>query len=159
MVPGQKDRRHLFPSPLLRPAVLGIFQQIVVKGIKLSRFLVVQHTFQKPGHCIHNHQSRQLSAGQHIIADGHFIGYDLLQHPLVDSFIMSAQKDQFFLLRQFFCHFLVENLSLRTHIQDSMLPRKPGSNRLIRQTDRLRLHDHAGASPIRIIIHPIVFVH
>ena len=142
---------------------MRIFQKIVLHGLKLGRFLIAEHSRHKPGNGIDHDHRGKFPAGQYIISDGHVVRHDFLQYPLIDSLVMAAQKDQLLLLGKFFYHSLVKYLSLRSQVNTARLfSGCPGKGSLCHRSvgpvDRLRLDDHTGASAIRVIIHPVVFV-
>ena len=80
------------------------------------------------------------------------IGDGLLQDALVDPLVMAAQKDQIFLPGKLAGHLLVKDLPLRVQVDDARgRPfRLYGADRAVYG---LRLHHHAGASPVGIVIH------
>ena len=142
---------------------MWIFQQIVLHGLKLRGFLIVQHTGYKTGNSVNHNSGRQFSPGQHIIPDGHIICHHFLQYPLINPLVMTAEENQLFLHSQFLYHGLAEYLSLRRQVNTSGLFSLPGclgffSHRFISSENRFGLHNHTGASAIGIIIDPHVFV-
>ena len=160
MVAGKQGIRNLFALPDLRAGVLGIFQQIIVKTFRYAGVLIFQNAGNHPGNRVDHHHCRKLSSGQHIISDGNRIGHDLLDHALVDSFIMPTQKNQLFLLRKLLCHLLGKGFALGTHKQHphrlfALCRLCDGFPGII---NRLRLHQHARAAAVRVIVHLIVLI-
>ena len=161
MMAGQQDLGHFFAPPFLGPCILRILQQAVVKALGRCRFIIIEHPRDQPGDGIHHHQRRQFPAGQYIIPDGDIICYDFFEHTLIDSFVMPAKKDQFFLFGQFFRLGLVKYAALRRCIDHAWLfalgASDPLEYRLIGIVYRLCLDQHAGTSSVGIVIHPFMF--
>ena len=161
--PGKEHLGNLFSMPDFRSGIMRVFQQVVLHGFKLGRLLIAQHAGNKAGNGIDHDTGSQLPSGQHIVADGYIVCHHFLQHPLVNAFVMPAEKDQLFFQRQFLHHGLMKYLSLGREINASgtfSLFGCPGifPHRLIGTPHRLRLHHHARAASVRVIIHPHVLI-
>src|SRR5579863_4353730 len=57
---------------------------------------VSQRAGDQPHHGVHYHRGSQFTSGEHEVADGNFIGREMLRHALIDSFVASGnQQDSF----------------------------------------------------------------
>jgi len=108
----QKDFRDAPPPIFTRPGVLGIFQKSERKRIRRRRFGISQNAGNKARNGIHKDHGRQLSAGQYIIPDGDFPVGELRPDPLIDPFIVPAEKDDAGMCRKLFRNALIEDLPL-----------------------------------------------
>ena len=118
----------------------------------------MEHARDQPGNGIHHDHRREFPSGQHIISDGHIIRHDLLQHPLVDPFVMPAEKHQLFFFCKFFRHSLVKGLSLRRKIDHPGLFADPLLQGPVALINRLCLHQHPGSAPVGVIVHTVVLI-
>ncbi len=147
--------------PLFRPGILRIFEQIVIKSLLAGRILIVKYAWCKPCDRIDHHQRRKFSSCQHIVADRNIICHDLFQRPFIDALIMSAKKYNIFLFCQLPGHFLMKGFSLGSKVYHPRFRSSFASAFFLyfflyrppAVIDGLRLHQHARASSIGIIIH------
>ena len=80
------------------------------------------------------------------------------QNPLVNSLVMTAEKNKILFFCKILCHFLVKNLSLRGQINNPWLIPDLFFNRFIGKIHRLCLHQHSGAASIRIIVNLLMLI-
>ena len=129
-----------------------------MKGLELRRDIVIQHAGNEAGNAVDHNHGRQLSAGQNVVADGQVIRGHQLQGTLIHALVMAAQKYQFLLGCQLFCDFLAEDSALRGQINHPGLLSDSVTQVVIGITDGHRLHHHARAAAVRIIVHMTVLV-
>ena len=156
MITGEKHRGNFFSAPLDRSCVLRIFQQIVLQRFKPCRIIVRKYPGHKPGNHIDHNSSPQFSAGHHVIADGQILINTRIKRALVDPFIMTAEKDQTFLSGELFRLRLREHFGLRSEVDHLRLSAGSLFCRLDSTHNRFRLHDHACAAAIGIVVHSSV---
>src|SRR5688500_16490642 len=90
----QKNIRHFPATEICRACIYRWCQQVVLERIKKCRSFVIQHTRNKPANGIHHYCSCELSTTQHIITNRNFQRHEMLSYALVNSFIVSANKQQ-----------------------------------------------------------------
>ena len=144
--------------PGFRSAVLRIFQETAGKGFRFTGFLIGKNPRNHTGNRIHHHHGRKLASGKHIISDRNIIRDDLLKNPLVNSLVMTAEKNKILFFCKILCHFLVKNLSLRGQINNPWLIPDLFFNGFIGKIHRLCLHQHSGAASIGIIVNLLMLI-
>ena len=117
-----------------------------------------QNARHHPCNGIHQHQRRQLAAGEDIVPDGDLLVHDLVQDALVYTFIMPAKHENMRHHGQFQRALLFQHLFLGGHIDHIGLCADIPADRLIAAVDGVCLHDHASAAAVRHIIHTAVLV-
>ena len=115
MVAGEEDFGHLSSVPLGGAGVLGVFQQAVPVGFLLEALRVRQNAGDHAAHRIRHRHGRNFSAGQHKISDGNFFIHTFVDKPLVNAFIVTADKNDMFMHQQLTGLRLTEGLALCTH--------------------------------------------
>src|SRR5207248_5659696 len=88
------------------------------KGLVLRGGFVANCPRKQPRDGIHDQQGRQLAAAQDKVADGNFLGREVLRHALVHSFVPPTNQKDSLELREPSCCFLVEKLSRCGHQQN-----------------------------------------
>ena len=155
---GKQHLRHFFSMPFFRSAVLGIFQKISGKRFRLSGFLIIQNSWYHSGNGIHHNHSRKFPTSKYIITDRNIIRHNFFQNTLINSLIMTAEKNQVFFQCELFRHILVESFSLRSKKDHTWFSSDALYNGFIGQIYRFCLHQHSGTAAIWIIIYLLVLV-
>ena len=100
----------------------------------------------------------QFSAGKHKIADGNLLIHALVNKPLVNALIVTADQNQVVQLRQPPCILLTEGLAAGGHINgmsvtaDFILHAAPAA------IQRVCLHNRALSAAIGIVVHLVLTV-
>ncbi len=153
MIAAQQDLGYLPAAEVWRARVVWILQQ--ARRVRLLCGGVWrQHARHEAAHGIHHHHRRQLAARQHIVADGELVGRQMRAHPLVNAFIVAAEQRDARLRRQLARDGLRENAPGRVEQDDraALVDGFDGGE------ERLRLHHHAGAAAIGIVVHDMVAI-
>ena len=94
MMTAEQDLRHFLAPPHRRLGILRIFQKSVIMTFVLKAEIIRQHLRNHPADTVRQHQCRQFAAGQNIIPDGNLLIDIFIQHPLINTFVMTAQDHQ-----------------------------------------------------------------
>ncbi len=114
---------------------------------------LIQHTLHQTGNGIDHAECRQLTAGQHIIADGDIFRTQQLQRAFIHALIVAAEEDQVLLLRKLLRKALIKAASLGGHIQHPGTSSQLLCNSSIAVINGLHLHQHPGPAAVRRIVH------
>ena len=154
MVAGEEDRGDATTLVLDRPRVLRTLEESLGVGLVLER-LALDDAGYKPGHRVDHDHRRELSAGEHEVADRELFVNVLLDHPLVDPFIVPAHDHEVRHGGESPRRGVIEERSLRAHERHVAGLAARGADRA---RQRLRLQDHAGAAPVRRVVDDAVTV-
>ena len=111
-IPAQQYFRNFQTFINLGSGVDGWREQVVLKAVHQGRLFIVQHTREQADDRICQHTCSKLAAGKHKVADGYFLCYMQVSHPLVYSFVMSAEEYQIFGKRKTIGRLLVKRFPI-----------------------------------------------
>ena len=100
MISGQQDVRHFPSSEFRRPRVVRAFQQPAAETVVRGRLFVAEDTRQQTNNRIDENHRGNRAIRQHIIADRNLRIDQMLDHAVIDSFVMPADDDQMRLARK-----------------------------------------------------------
>ena len=113
MMAGEQHLGDLAAAPVFRAGVLRVLQQAVPVAFRRESLLVGQHARHHAADRIRDRHGRDLAAGQHEITDGDLLIHALVDKPLVDSLIMTADQNKMLLREQLTRFFLIERAPVR----------------------------------------------
>ena len=140
-----------------------------------SAIRVAQYPRQQARDSIYHDKRGQLSAGQHVIANGDFIRGQMQADAFIHPFVAAADECDPGLLCEFLRDDLIENSSLWRQQNDGVLGlglgfggrnlqtsrrflSRQSEHRFNRLEHRLRFHHHPASAAIRYIIRRVMFV-
>jgi hypothetical protein len=132
---------------------VGFFQKTGRSEALGHRTVDVTHgSGEKSGDCFDHETGRDLSTAQHDVTDADLTVAQMLAHPVVDTFVSTAQQAEPTTIdvgrRQLLGETLIETATART--QQQQWPWWPSG--FDRGEDRLGAHHHSGASAERRIV-------
>ena len=128
---------------------MGELQETIGEGLLFSRVGTPQHTGDKPGHRLDNHQGRDLPTHEDIVTDG-YLHVNKVPDPLINPFIPSTDYESFLKTGYLTNHPLMELGPLggdKDNLLSATIP-----NRLYPPHDGVNLHYHSGPAAIGGII-------
>src|SRR5690606_31915751 len=91
-VAGAQYLGHSPAAELLRPGIVGTFQQSICKAVALGSMLIAQNARDVAGQGVDHDKRRQFSTGQDIIADRDLVINEALAHALIDPFVTTTDE-------------------------------------------------------------------
>ena len=155
MIARKQNFGNFFSLEFRRAGVLRIFEKIirktfVFKAVARDNSVYVAADSVGYDHC------GEFSARKNVIAYRYFAVEITVKHALIHAFVMTAEKNQTIVFKEFFYIFLLETLTLGRHIYPVRL--SVGIDGVHRRSDRLRHHEHPRPAAERIIVAFQVFV-
>src|SRR5262245_54342354 len=159
MVPREQDLGRA-PAPRDRGAsVVGMVQDPVGEGVRARRLLVAERARQPPHRGLDHRERRHLAAGQDEVAEAQLLAGHALRDPLVDALVAAAEEHEPLEPRVALGRLLVEAAAAGREEHHRVLRRGAlGQDALDRAAEGLGLHDHAGPSAERRVVHALVLV-
>ena len=119
--------------------------------------LVANHAGDEAHDAIGHDGGCQLATGQNIIANGDFLGDEVLTNAVVNALVMATQDDDVFLHREFVGHGLIECFAIgRGEDYFVVIALCLECRNAI--VDGLALHHHAGETTKGIVVHTAVLI-
>ena len=142
---------------------MGVLQEPLGVGVLQRRAWVAQHTGQQAGHSVHDHHGWNLSASEHIVADGDLITGQVLPHPLIHPLVPATDEDNPIVLGHSAGHCLGEGLALGGQKDDGDVGARVcapfgAQDGLHCSEDGLRLHHHPTPTAIGNVVGDVVFI-
>ena len=119
MIAGEQDIGDGLSLEFARTCVLRIAEQHIKKRIRRCRRIVAEHARQHARRCIDHEHRRDLPARQHEVPNGDETVCEIVD-TRIKALIVSADKNELFVCRQFLCRLLREHLARR--IEDDGAP-------------------------------------
>src|SRR5262245_27047013 len=142
---------------LLRPRIVGIFQEPLRKAFFGGRDILAHDAREEPHAGIDQAEGRDLAAGEHVVADRDFLEPARFDHALVNALEAAAQNERTGTVRERFDARLRQRRAARAH-QQARTPVVGRKCRVDRARNDVGLHHHAGAAAGRRIIDGAVAV-
>ena len=117
-----------------------------------GRLLVAYDSWDYAYDGIGHYGSRQFSACQHIVANGHLSGDETLAYAIVDALVVSAQDDDVLLQREFVGHGLVKLLAVGGS-EDNLVVVALAHQFGDAQVHGFALDNHTSRTAKRIVVH------
>ena len=151
-IAGQEDIGNLPAVEFRGTGIDGRGDQAILETVGKSRRLVGQDAGDEPDDAVGQEGGRDLAAAHDEIAHGDLPGDEVFADAFVNALVMAAQDDDILLEGQLVGYSLVQDLPVRSHIDDFVVvPFRPQF--LDHPEHRLHHHDHAGVAAIAIVIH------
>src|SRR5260370_23528363 len=154
MMAREQYIRHAPAAKLWRARIVGSRRQVPHIRLLLNRCVSSQRARNETAHGIHYDHRRQFPARQYIVTYRDFICHQVLAHALINSLVVPAEQRHTLLLGKRSSYLLVEEPPLGSQEDD----RSTSIDSLYRGKNRLRLHNHACNTAIRIIINDVVLI-
>ena len=156
MVAAAQHIRHRFTAEFRRAGVVGVLEQHGTVALIHQGFRRSHRARQQPHHPVDQGHRRELTPGEHEIADGHLL-IGQAADAFIEALVVAAEQHQLIVLRGPALQVgLLQRPPLGRHQQHpgALLP----GNRLHCRKHRLGLEHHAGTAAIGHIVHLAVAV-
>src|SRR6184192_544847 len=90
VVSRDEDVRHREPAEHLGAGVLRMLEQPAGERVVGRRAVLAQHPRQEARHGLRDDEGRELTAGQHVVADRQLLVHEVKAHPLVYALVPTA---------------------------------------------------------------------
>src|SRR6187551_942229 len=143
-----QDRGNLHPAECLRSSVLRVLEESGRERVPFVRGLL-NDTGQEPNDRVDEDEGRQLTAGEHVVADAH-LAIREAPCPLVNALVPSADEGEVRVAGEIARHRIGQSFAGRIH-QDHGCALRP--ERLDGRKERLGSHDHSRSPAVRVVVH------
>ena len=123
-----------------------------MKTVGKCALVVADYARHQPHDGVGHHGGSQLTAGEHIVADGYLTGDEMVAYALVDAFVVAGEDNQVARHRQVVGNVLVELLSVGTG-EDYLIVFTFGFQSRDGTVDGFALHHHAGEAAVGVVVH------
>src|SRR5690606_29049537 len=147
VVARQKHVRDLLSLKLGRLRVDRLFEEAVPEGLVCNRLRIADDPRQQAGHGFDHHESRRLSAGEHVVADRNLLVDVGVDDPLVDPFVPPADQREVLQCGEPVDDRLIERDPRRAHQH----PMRVGQ-RFEGGDERLDPHHHPGPAAVGRVV-------
>src|SRR3990172_6008237 len=148
MVAGKQNIGDALAAKFGRTRVMRIFEQAAGVRVILRAGRVAERAGQETRNRVDEDQCGEFTSGQNVIADGDFVGDEMLADALIHALVAAADQGEAFVRGQRAGDGLRENTSLRRKQNDGRSAQwsKNGFDRL---EERDRLPNHPAATSVR----------
>src|SRR5437867_5761014 len=84
VVAGEQYLRYFHSSKLNWSRILWPIKEVRLKRIRQQRFPITHSTGDQSDNSVHEHKSRELAAGQHVVADRNLSSDECFADPLIN---------------------------------------------------------------------------
>ena len=153
----KQDIGHAPPLVFSRASIDRRCKQIVLEGVAECALLIAYSSGNEAHYGIGNHGSRNLAAGEHIVANGDFTGDKVLAYAVIHTLIVPAKYHKVLFHRQLIGNGLCKLLSVWRG-EDNLVVVALGFQCRNAAVHRLYLHHHSSLAAKGVIIDLAVLV-
>ncbi len=156
-MPREEHVGHTPAFVFRRAGVNGCGKEVVLEGVRKGALLVANNARDEAHDAVRHHRRRQFATRQDIVADGHFLRYQVLTNAVIHTLVVATKDDDVLLHRECVGHGLVELLTVGRG-EDYLIVLTLRLERRNAIVDGLALHHHARKAAKRIVVHTAVLV-